>query len=106
MQHEADLVTQGREVVVLDVHPVHQHLALHGIVEAGQQAHQRGFAGARGTHDGQRFALAHVQIDVFQHGLAHGAGIAEQIFAHAGDHAALAAALGGSSLHCLLISQG
>ena len=56
LEDDPDLPPQGLELVVLYVHPVDTDGALLGLVEAQDQADERGFAGSRGAH--QRHPLA------------------------------------------------
>jgi hypothetical protein len=65
-----------RLVPFLQVEPVQQDAAARGLVEAGQQLDQRGFARAVLPHQGQALARPHVQIDARQRGRG-GAGIDE-----------------------------
>ena len=54
-------------VHLADVLAVKQHLALLGALLAANQAHHRGFAAARGAHDGRDFAARHRHRQATQH---------------------------------------
>ena len=79
LEYKADvlLAEYGAAVLVQleDVGAFQFHRAAAGQVQARQEAQPRGFAGARGTDDGQRFASLHAEVDVVQDGqLAGGIG--------------------------------
>ena len=64
--HEPDLLTQLVQVDFGAGDAVVENLAGQGRVEAHQQLHQRGFAGARGTHEGDGFAQLGGEGDAVQ----------------------------------------
>ncbi len=70
---------------------MHDHLALGGAVEAGDQVQQRRLARARRAHQRQELALVHREVEVDQHGddelvaavfLVHAAQLDRMLFAH------------------------
>ena len=67
LEDEADLlVADAGELVVVelgDVVAVEPVLALGGRVEAADEVHQRGFAGAGGAHDGDVLVVADAEVD-------------------------------------------
>ncbi len=70
LEDEADgVASQGRQGIVVEggeVVTVQDHPARGGCVEAGQELHQRGLAGSRGTHDGREVASHDVQVHPVQ----------------------------------------
>src|SRR5205807_3069812 len=58
-----------------DIDTVDQDASLDGIIKTWQQAHQRGLACTRGTHQGNDLAGLDVKLDVAQR--VHATGIAE-----------------------------
>ena len=64
LRHVAELVVEGIERVVPDVHAVDKHLALCRVVKARNQAHERRLAAARRADDGKRLAPVHTEADV------------------------------------------
>ena len=50
-----------------NVRAVHQHLSLVGVIQPGDQRHQRGLSAAGGTDDAYQFAGSDGQVDVLQH---------------------------------------
>ena len=67
LEDEADfLVADAGELVVVergDVVAVEPVVALGGRVEAADEVHQRGFAGAGGAHDGDVLVVADAEVD-------------------------------------------
>ena len=76
LSYIADAVIQGVEGVVPNVHPVHQHSALRGIIEPGGQADQSGLAAAGGADKGHGLPPLGLEGDVLQDILVRG-GIVE-----------------------------
>ncbi len=70
LEDEADLlVANAGELVVVelgDVVAVEPVVALRGRVEAADEVHQRGFAGAGGAHDGDVLVVADAEVDAAQ----------------------------------------
>ena len=69
LQDHPDLLDQRIRFVVANVAPVYAHGALHGVVEAQDQARQGALPRAGGPHDRRHFARLYLQFDVPQHWL-------------------------------------
>src|ERR1700686_3997438 len=50
----------------LDNFVVHQHVSRCCLVKSGDQVQQRGFSAARWSHNAEKFACFHFQIDVIE----------------------------------------
>ena len=77
LEHHGHLLPQGLHVVVPHVHAAHQHPALGGVVQPGDELHQGGLGGAGAAQDAHGLAGLDVQVDVFQALLAGVLGVAE-----------------------------
>ena len=69
LQHVTKRGVQPKLRSFLGIPAVDQHSALGGVVEAANQVDKRRLARARLTHDGNRGAARHVQIEILQHPL-------------------------------------
>ena len=66
LQHHGVRAAQALAGDVADIVIIHGDLAVVDIIEAHQQVDQRGFARARGAHDGNQVAAAGVQVQVLK----------------------------------------
>src|SRR5579883_76341 len=67
--HANLLVPDGRQFALAhagDVHPIHEDLPAGGIIQSSDDAEQGRFARARGTDDGDEFAMLDPQADSFE----------------------------------------
>jgi hypothetical protein len=68
LQHEADRAAQPVEPVVAQLDAVDRHAAGAGVVEAGDQAHDGGFAAAGGADNTHRLTGRNAEAHVLEHG--------------------------------------
>ncbi len=64
--YHGHIPAQLLEAVALHVDPVHQHLPFLGVIEPGDQVHQRGLAGAGAPHDAEHLPRLHMEADILQ----------------------------------------
>jgi len=69
LQHNADLLAQAFQIQVAGVDAIQPHRARHRVVEARDQAHQRGFADAGRADKRHHLPGADLDGDIFQHHL-------------------------------------
>ena len=67
LQDDGELVAQVGQLVGAQIDAVEQDLAVRGVVEAGQQAHQRRLTRPRGARDAQAGPGADLEGNVMQH---------------------------------------
>ena len=68
-EYHGHLLAQGLHVVVPDVHAAHQHPALGGVVQAGDELDQGGLGGAGAAQDAHGLADLTVRFTSFRHSL-------------------------------------
>ena len=66
LEHEAHLAAQGGERQAAHVQAVHEHLALVGVVEPGDELGDRALAGAAVADERHDLARGEVEVDVVQ----------------------------------------
>ena len=72
LAHQGHVIAQVGEAEVADVVPIEPDDALAGLIESGQQVHQRGLAGTGTSDQGHGLPRRDVQIDVLEHRLGIG----------------------------------
>ena len=65
------------EAVVLNIHPVHQHLTAVTVVKPGYKRNQGGLTAAGRTDDSHRLPRFYCQVDLVEHGILTGFIISE-----------------------------
>src|SRR5205814_7273589 len=68
LEYDAHLCTQRLQGVFPNVATVDQHATVRRVVEAQDQAHERGFADPRGSDQRDVLTRVHLEGDVLQHG--------------------------------------